>query len=259
MEGVAGLIASRLDSLSRDEVELLQTASVIGTVVAVRLLAAVHASVVGGQERDLLETAQALLQRGFLKRDKSRDEEVEFENEVRARNERARRGLGAILQGMRGAANGQVALQGEGGVVMRLLLTRTTHFSFAQMTRQTVYERMLVSQRELIHGRVVDELEYDVDQLQTNYGVIVKHCECAGDMSRTRKFLLAAGMQARRLGAELDAIHYLTRLEKLDEGTEGRFWKPEDRMLSFKESSAKIKLEIGQAWCVSEWGPRKQS
>ena len=58
---VEGLLASRIDLLPRPAAELLQTASVIGRVVPVPLLAAVR-----GGEKDLAGVLETLVQRGFL-------------------------------------------------------------------------------------------------------------------------------------------------------------------------------------------------
>jgi class 3 adenylate cyclase/tetratricopeptide (TPR) repeat protein len=58
---VEGLLASRIDLLPRPAAELLQTASVIGRVIAVPLLAAVR-----GEDDGLAPFLETLLQRGFL-------------------------------------------------------------------------------------------------------------------------------------------------------------------------------------------------
>ena len=58
---VEGLLASRIDLLPRPATDLLQTASVIGRVVPVPLLAAVQ-----GGKRDLGTSLETLVQRGFL-------------------------------------------------------------------------------------------------------------------------------------------------------------------------------------------------
>ena len=58
---VEGLLAARIDLLPRRASDLLQTASVIGRVIPVPLLAAVR-----GGERDLTAELETLVQRGFL-------------------------------------------------------------------------------------------------------------------------------------------------------------------------------------------------
>jgi hypothetical protein len=107
---------------------------------------------------------------------------------------------------------------------------------------------MLVSQREAIHTRIADELQLDEANMQDNFALVVVHCESSGDMARTRKFLLMAGMNAREMGNELDAIFFLKKLIDLDTKTKGSFWKANGSDLSsFKVESGKILLHLGMA------------
>ena len=76
---------------------------------------------------------------------------------------------------------------------------------------------MLVTRRELVHRSIADELEMDEDRLKNNYEAVIKHCENSGDLNRTRKYLLKAGMDARNKGVDYDAIHYFSQLIKLDD------------------------------------------
>ncbi|GMI20990.1 hypothetical protein TeGR_g7392 [Tetraparma gracilis] len=61
------------------------------------------------------------------------------------------------------------------------------------LVQQAIYERMLVSQREMVHVRIVDEIELDEERLKNDFEVLINHCKRSGDLGRTRKYLLKAG------------------------------------------------------------------
>jgi hypothetical protein len=197
IEEAAGLIASRFAQLGRREQDLLHTASVFGPIAPVAMLARVHVSLFGGTEVELLETAQSLFRHKFLRRDKKRGDEVEFDSLV---------------------------------------------------VQQAVYAQMLVSQRELIHTRIVDEMEMDDDHRKKDYGVLISHCKRSGDLGRTRKYLMLAGLHSRRLGLSKGVRHFFTELEEFDEKHGSRFWKAsESDFLSHAHESGAMKLYAGRA------------
>lgn len=84
------------------------------------------------------------------------------------------------------------------------------------LTQKVIYEQMLVSQRELVHARIADELEMDNEQKKNHLGLILRHCESSGDLRRTRKYLLEAGLGARRMGNAKDTVFFLEKLVSFD-------------------------------------------
>jgi hypothetical protein len=68
-------------------------------------------------------------------------------------------------------------------------------------------------------------------------------------MARTRMYLVMAGLEACKTGAEKAAIHYLSQCIGIDESNGSRCWKSNDSdFSSFEHESGMIHLHLGRAY-----------
>lgn len=124
--------------------------------------------------------------------------------------------------------------------------TKPTVLEFeSELTQKTVYQMMLVSTRERVHTQVVDELELNQE---SENALIVKHARGSGDLPRLRHYLIKAGTEARRKGADEDAVYFLSQVVDLDEHMGNRWWKASDsKRKTYEHDKGEVFLMLGMS------------
>ncbi len=118
--------------------------------------------------------------------------------------------LEAVEDSSKGIDNNLSILIGENLIRKNTDNSELAYFFYHDLIRDAAYETILLKNREQLHRRVGEAIEYVFcEQIEKFYGLLSYHFAKAAQWNKAQKYLIKAGDQANRIAGDSEALsHY---------------------------------------------------